>query len=291
MRLATFWFLAALCTAGAQQRPPIVGVAHISLKSNDMAAARQFYGHVLGFAEPFSLGTLTYFKVNDRQYIEVSPDLQSDTEDRLANIGFETTSVQQLRDYLAAKGIRVPDKIKPGRDGNLTLTVKDPDDHSVEFVEYVPGSLHSKKFGQFLPETRVSERIIHVGITVADKGAADRFYRDILGFREFWHGGMQDDRTDWVDMRVPEGTDWVEYMMNVRNPTPRVLGIMHHLALGVPDIQAGYRTVTDRGFKAEKPKVGRDGKWQLNLYDPNGTRAELMEPKPVEKPCCSPMLP
>jgi hypothetical protein len=27
----------------------------------------------------------------------------------------------------------------------------------------------------------------------------------------------------------------------------------------------------------------------LNLYDANLTRAELMEPKPVEKPCCSPM--
>ena len=33
-----------------------------------------------------------------------------------------------------------------------------------------------------------------------------------------------------------------------------------------------------------------DGKWQLNLYDPNLTRAELMEFKPVQKPCCSSML-
>jgi hypothetical protein len=48
--------------------------------------------------------------------------------------------------------------------------------------------------------------------------------------------------------------------------------------------------VTSRGLNAEKPKIGRDGKWQLNLYDPNGTRAELMEMKPVEKPCCSAML-
>jgi hypothetical protein len=39
----------------------------------------------------------------------------------------------------------------------------------------------------------------------------------------------------------------------------------------------------ERGLQPEKPKIGRDGKWQLNLYDPNGTRAELMEPKPVEK--------
>jgi len=43
----------------------------------------------------------------------------------------------------------------------------------------------------------------------------------------------------------------------------------------------------ERGLTPEKPKIGRDGKYQLNLYDPNLTRAELMEPKPVETPCCS----
>jgi hypothetical protein len=33
--------------------------------------------------------------------------------------------------------------------------------------------------------------------------------------------------------------------------------------------------------------MGRDGKWQANLYDPDGTRVELMEFQPVAKPCCS----
>jgi len=66
---------------------------------------------------------------------------------------------------------------------------------------------------------------------------------------------------------------------------------MHHLALGVRDIKEAYKTIVARGYKAEQPKIGRDGKWQLNLYDPNGTRAELMEPKPVQTPCCSPMSP
>ena len=26
------------------------------------------------------------------------------------------------------------------------------------------------------------------------------------------------------------------------------------------------------------PNVGRNGRWQLNLFDPDGTRIELMEP-------------
>ena len=92
-------------------------------------------------------------------------------------------------------------------------------------------------------------------------------------------------------MRVPDGTDWLEYMLNVHDPSPKTLGVMHHLALGVPSIEAGYKTVLARGLKPpQPPKIGRDGKWQLNLYDPNYTRAELMEPKPVQTPCCSPML-
>ena len=284
-------------STAAPKRPPIVGVAHIGLKTKDLEAARTFYGHYLGYQEPFTLDKasgglmLTYFKVNDHQYIEVFPELKSDTEDRLSHIALETTNAQQLRDYLASRGVKVPDTLKPGVDGNLSFMTKDPDGHNVEFVQYIPGSLHSRNFGKFLPATRISDRIIHVGVTVADRAAADHFYKDILECRDIWHGGMTDDRVDWVDMRVPDGTDWVEYMLNVHNPTPKTLGVMNHLALGVPSVEAGYKTLLQRDMKiAQGPKIGRDGKWQLNLYDPDLTRSELMEPKPVQTPCCSPIV-
>lgn len=291
--------LSALSASAQVKRPPIVGVAHIGLKTDDMAAARKFYTGVLGFQEPFSLnnpdGTLmlTYFKVNDHQYIEVFPTLKDPKEDRLSHISFETTDAEQLREYLASKGVQVPDKLEEDRlDHDRGFDVTDPDGHDVEFMEYVPGSLHEKAFGKFLPDTRISNRIIHVGVTVHDQAAADRFYKDILGFKEIWHGGMTDKETDWVDMRVPEGTDWLEYMLNVEHPDVRTLGVMHHMALGVPSVKAAYEIVSKRGYKSkEKPQIGRDGKWQYNLYDPNFTRVELMEPKPVKKPCCSPILP
>ena len=294
----------ALAAAGREpilaqtpQRPPILGVAHIGLKTKDIAAARGFYGHDLGFQEPFTLDKpagglmLTYFKVNDHQYIEVFPELKSAEEDRLSHIAFETANIQQLRDYLAAHGVKVPAALKPGLDGNVSMMLKDPDGHNVEFVQYMPGSLHSANFGKFLPPTRVSDHIIHVGVTVKDRAAADRFYKDVLGFREMWHGGMKDDQTDWVDMRVPDGSDWLEYMLKSANLTPKSRGVLNHLALGVPSVDAGYKGLVARGVQiSQPPKIGRDGKWQLNLYDPDLTRSELMEPKPVETPCCSPML-
>ena len=283
----------------APTRPKILGVAHIGLRTSDLAAARKFYTGMLGFAEPFSLdkpkdeGTgllLTYFKVNDHQYVEVFPTLTDPKQDRLSHISFETDNAEQLRACLSSKGVKVPEKLSPGLDGNLSFDVTDPDGHDVEFVQYMPGSLHERNFGKFLPATRISQRMIHLGVTVRDQAAADRFYKDILGFQEIWHGGMKDTETDWVDMRVPDGTDWLEYMLNVRNPDVRTLGVMHHFALGVPSVKQSYEILQKRGFHGDKPQIGRDGKWQLNLYDPDQTRVELMEPKPVEKPCCSPML-
>jgi hypothetical protein len=193
-----------------------------------------------------------------------------------------------LRAYLAAHEIAVPARLDHDADGNLSLMLTDPDGHHVEFVQYLKGSVQSRSFGKLMPETRVSKRIIHVGVTVKDRAAADRFYKDILGFKLTWYGGPTDDSIKWVDMRVPEGTDWLEYMLISSTPMPKQLGVLHHLALGVPAIQAGFKTVSSRGITPpQPPKIGRDGKWQLNLYDVNYTRTELMEPKPVETPCCS----
>jgi lactoylglutathione lyase len=277
--------------AGGPSRPPIVGVAHIRLKTDDLAAARKFYGQYLGYQDPFGLDSLAVFKVNDHQYIEVEPTLKQENEDRLVHIAFETSDAKQLRDYLAGKGVAVPGAVAPDHEGNLSFFIKDSEGHAVEFVQYMPGSLHSRNFGKALGAARVSERMIHVGYTIQDRAAADQLFRDILGFRLQWYGGMKDDVTDWVSMRVPDGKDWFEYMLNQPHPSPKTLGIMNHLGLGVPSAEQGYKTVVERGMNpTEKPKIGRDGKYQLNLYDPNFTRAELMEPKPVQAPCCSPIL-
>ena len=273
------------------QRPAILGVAHISLKTNNSDAASEFYGKYLGFAGiGVSPSHGSGFKVNDHQFIYVADTLMGD-EDRLDHIAFETTDARQLRSYLAEHGVRVPPTVEPDFDGDYSFMVQDPEGHHVEFVEYRKGSATTRTFGKNLPKSRISDRIIHCGFTIQDAAGADKFYTDILGFRNTWHGGMTDTKTDWVDMRVPDGPDWLEYMLNQPHPSVKTLGVMNHLALGVPDVQKAYQELQKRGLKMDAPpKIGRDGKWQLNLYDPNLTRAELMEPKPVQPPCCSPFL-
>jgi len=117
------------------------------------------------------------------------------------------------------------------------------------------------------------------------------FYLEVLGFRPYWHGGMKDNQTDWLSLQVPDRSDWLEYMLNQpAHPDLRLSGVMNHVSLGVADMKQAQAALESHGWKAqgeEHAQMGRDGKWQLNLYDPDRTRIELMEFKPAQKPCCS----
>ncbi len=286
----------AVHSQASLQRPPITGIAHVGFFVADIDKAQNFYGHVLGY-DHFSLDKptgglmLNYYKINDHQYVEIYPGLKGDDQDRLSHVAFETTDARGMRDYLASKGIKVPPALKPGLDKNLSFMVDDPEGRRIEFVQYMPGSLHELQFGKLMPDTRVSNHMIHTGFVVHDRAAEDKFYQDVLGFDVMWYGGMKEDEVKWVDMRVPNGDDWLEYMLGVEHPTPKARGVMNHFALGVKDINAPDKEVIARmSTPPEKPKIGRDGKWQLNLYDPDLTRVELMEFTPTQTPCCSPMM-
>ncbi|MGH9397384.1 MAG: VOC family protein, partial [Terriglobia bacterium] len=276
-------------------RPPILGIAHVALLTSDLSAARHFYGSVLGFDEAFDVKLpvshldVCFFKVNDHQYIEVYSEPTGPNEDSLLNIAFETTDAAAMRAYLARRGVHDMGNLEHFQDGDLGFSVTDPNAHDIQFVQYLPGSMTGRRKGQHLSPRRVSTEIIHAGLIVQNRAADDAFYKNILGFSVMWYGGKKDGETDWVDMRVPDGTNWLEYMLNVQDFSRRTLGVNHHLALGVPSIATAAKTVSARGYKPVKPQIGRDGKWQLNLYDPDRTRVELMEPKPVRTPCCSPM--
>jgi len=282
--------VAFVAAAIAQERPPITGVAHIALKVKDLNAARAFYGKYLGYGEIGAAGgqsEAAVFRVSSRQYVEVTPELKSETEDRLSHIAFVTSDVDRMRAYLKAKGLASQEarcRVPRGK----AIEIQDADGHCVQFVEYAGDEV--TKEAPITPG--ISPHIGHVGFTVSDREAADRLYRDILGLHEVWHGGMTDDGpTNWVAMRVPNGMDHLEYMLNVHNPSPRTLGVMNHLCLVVESVDASYQRLLKRERHiSDPPKIGRDGKWQLNLYDDDLTRTELMEPKAVRKPCCAPYL-
>ncbi len=180
------------------------------------------------------------------------------------------------------------DKVGKGRTGNKNFTIKDPDGHIVEIVEYQPDSWTAREAGKFQPATRISDRLLHAGIIVGPLERAMKFYRDMLGFQEFWRGssaGSQD--LSWVNMRVPDGQDYLEFMLYREPPTAARRGTMSHVCLMVPDVDKAVAVLESRPARkgyARKLEIhtGVNRKRQVNLYDPDGTRIELMEPNTID---------
>jgi catechol 2,3-dioxygenase-like lactoylglutathione lyase family enzyme len=285
--LAVVLACSSLVAKQAPVRPRILGIARIKIYSSDLPAAHAFYGQALDQSHDCNwCETLPNrdFLLSNLQRIVLTPMPSPAPVDLLEEVTFATDDVPALRRYLAANKIRVG---QTERDPDSYLRVTDPEGHNIGFVG--GSGLTDDMLLRFKKSIPYEPHIIHAGFVVRDRPATDHFYKDILGFRPYWHGGMKDDETSWVAMQVPEGTDWVEYMLNIPSTADHhTLGVMNHIALGVTDIQAAKAQLRKNGWKpGEEPKLGRDGKWQLNLYDPDDTRVEFMEFTPKEKPCCS----
>ena len=278
--------LATVSTAWEQPegpaRPLIAGVAHATIQVTDLARARTFYGGLLGYTEvgPANRPHVAVFAVNGRQRLIIRDGLSADRDDRFVNLAFETTDVAAMRVWLAARRVEAGEPSPDADAGGRRIEVTDPDGHPVQFVQRDRATASASITG----DARLSTRILHAGLTVKDGAAADRFYKDSLGFSETWRGGRPEGVINWINMRVPDGTDYLEYMLfPATPPTRRQLGSAHHVALLVPDIQQALETVRSR-TKADdpnnraNPSIGVNNRWQLNLFDPDGTRIELMEP-------------
>lgn len=274
-------------------RPPITGVSHIAVYSADLAKSEAFYVGQLGTMkgiDPENAAGVRYY-VSASQYIEVLPLPAQAGRNRLDHVAFATTDAGALRLYMASRGVTVPAKVSTGADGSRYFAVADPEGNRVEFVQ-APAVL------PVVPVNPLAGRIIHVGYIIHDRAKEDSFFRDVLGFRPYWYGGFEEDKPTWVSQQAPDGSDWIEYMIagapDGQGIPPEMsqatAGVLNHFSLGVSNIEAAYTLLWNENRltgQSEVPKIGRDAKWQLNLYDPDGTRAEIMELKAIGKPCCS----
>jgi len=279
IRIGAVVAIVPLLVQAAPPRPPVLGVAHVRLLASDLAKARQFYGGVLGLPEvPQSAGSVAIFRVNDRQHVIVRTPLPADRDDRFVDVAFETSDLGAMKRHLASKAIEARDANDAGEGQGQAIETEDADHHRVRLIQLTTGPLQDGG-----ADRRLSRRILHIGLTIRDAVAADRFYKDALGFSEIWRGGRPEGAINWINMRVPEGTDYLEYMLTAAEPNRRQLGTAHHIALLVPDIQAALEAVRARTTDADAnhravPQIGVNRRWQLNVYDPDGTRVEFMEP-------------
>lgn len=274
----------ALAAPDASVRPKILGIDHVAFYTTSPDGVAHLYHDELGLAaaQPLEPGEILRYWVG-KQWVAYSKAPDPSALSRLDHVAFATDDLAALKRYLAAKGVTATGSIQRRPDGSQSFRMKDPEGNSIEFVQRGKGNPPEDS-------AAVSRRLIHAGFLVHSREGEDAFYRDILGFHIYWYGGMQG-RTDWCAMRVPDGLDWLEYMLNVpAQPERRQVGVMDHVSLGVENMEQAAASMKSHGWQSsdrEQPKIGRDGKWQLNLYDPDQTRVELMEFRPAQKPCCS----
>jgi catechol 2,3-dioxygenase-like lactoylglutathione lyase family enzyme len=291
----------------APQRPAITGISHVGYFVSSLPRALDFWHGLLGFDESYVLdkpGTnqvsIAFIKINDHQHIELFNSPPTNPPNFMSHLCFTVSNVEQMRAYLRSKGIAVP----PGnghktRTGDYAFEIHDPDGTLIEFVQTLPTGWEAQAAGKFLPPTRISHAIYHVGFLVGNAEKSLHFYEDILGFKETWRGGRDPKVLSWINLRVPDGTDYIELMLYAK--LPAAYGTQNHTSLEVPNMEKAVAELESRpAYKAYgKPlevHVGVNGKRQVNLYDPDGTRVELMEPftasgKPVPSSTAPPPAP
>jgi catechol 2,3-dioxygenase-like lactoylglutathione lyase family enzyme len=275
--------LSCCCAWSQQARPAITGIAFVRFYSSDLNASDALYGKELGYAKVVGADGRVRYGVSESQWIELEKLPANPPASKMAEVAFTTRDVRGMKRFLAEHHVPVE-----AAQGKSAFTVRDPEGNLIGFVQQ--DAMRGKVK---LSARATSRRMIHTGFVVHDRAAEDAFYKDLLGFQLYWSGGMTGGHLDWVAMQVPDGTDWLEYMLN-RSPelTAKQLGVMNHISLGVAHMSDAIAALARNGCEGPQcrtSQMGKDGKVQLNVFDPDLTRIEFMEFAPSGETCCSPI--
>jgi len=283
----------ALPAQTAPERPHITGISHVGYFVSDLPKAIAFWHDLLGYDESYTLTKkdsedirIAFIKINDHQHIELFNEAPTRPPSMMSHLCFTVDDIEEMRIYLRSKGYKV--KLGDGgktRTGDYAFEIKDPNGMLIEFVQSLPDGLEMQAAGKFLPATRISPRIYHLGYMAGDAEKTTDFYK-MLGFTETWRGGANPKELSWINMKVPDGDDYIELMLYHSLPDAAKWGTKNHLSLVVPDIEKSVADLESRPAYKDYGKpltiaTGVNGKRQVNLYDPDGTRVEIMEPNTV----------
>jgi catechol 2,3-dioxygenase-like lactoylglutathione lyase family enzyme len=292
--VATSLCAASLSAQTSLQPPHITGIAHVDYFVTDMPKAIRFWHDFLGYEVADSSKNIAYVKINDHQFIELIHEQPPSPPGMMSGLCFSVDNIEAMRRYLRTKGHDIV-STKKMTDGDQGFQTRDSDGTLIGFEQATTDGLEARTVGKFLPATRISNAILHVGFIVGNTEKSVAFYRDILGFHETWRGSSNGTELSWINMQVPGDADYIELMLY--NKVPGNYGSSNHTSLVVPDMQQAVDTLKTRTVAAGYTRPleiheGKNHKRQVNLFDPDGTRVELMEPNTVDgKPAPSSTAP
>ena len=163
----------------------------------------------------------------------------------------------------------------------------------------MPGSQQGQLRGKLLDARRISTHLWHVGIYTEDRAASAPFYGEKLGLPR----GRDVGRGEYIETPSSDSnTETKHPRLDPNNPATRAqferesMGAVEHMALEVTDMKAMRDLVQDRGKYTDlwvRAHVGNNRHWLMHLFDPDGSRAEIMETavQPDSIPSLSVMLP
>ena len=123
----------------------------------------------------------------------------------------------------------------------------------------------------------------HVGIYTEDRAAVPAFYGEKIGLPR----GRDLGRGEYIETPASDRNTETKYPpLDPNIPSQQAqferesMGAVEHIALEVADMRESRDLVQERGKYTDlqvRTHVGNNRHWQLHIFDPDGSRAELME--------------
>jgi catechol 2,3-dioxygenase-like lactoylglutathione lyase family enzyme len=247
------------------QTPELAGIAHAAIRVADLDKSRDFY-EKLGFAEAFSMSrdgkpTQSFIKVNDRQFIELYPQMKPTDTVGFMHVCFESGDIEALNRTYLARGLS-PTAVRKAGAGNLLFTMAGPEQQNIEYTQYMPGSKHTNDKGLHLGAHRISEQIVAMGIEMQDPAAARTFYTEKLAFAPTT---TLEPSGIWLALPGPSGL-----RIEIIQHGP---GSVFQFFFGVPDLRRAAQQLKALHTPVKKYKS------MLSIQDPDGNRIIFVKAK------------
>ena len=234
---AAILLMAGLLAAPAPQpSPALTGIAHVALRVADLQKSREFY-QKLGFEQAFEFADpgkapVSYMKLNDRQFIELYQRADDSQPLGLMHVCYEAGDLNALHDFYVQRGVAAPE-VKKARAGNLLFSLHDPENQTLEFTQYMPGSLHFEDRGKHLGEKRISQHMLRATIPVKDLDAERLFYTSKLGFEETKAANA-------VRLKIPGSSgDEIELQAENKSALPHIIFVVGSVERASRELGAG----------------------------------------------------
>lgn len=236
------------------QSTALGGIAHVAFRVTDLEKSRDFY-RALGYEQAFEFAdggktSVSYVKVNDRQFIELYQRKDQSQPIGFLHICFEATDLETLARQYVARGLDASTPRK-ARAGNLLSGIHDPDGQLIEYTQYLPGSLHSEDAGEHLRGNRVSRHLLRVEMHTRNLAAVEAFYTDKLAFERV------SDRAR-ITLRLPGDSSEEIGLAASDTDNPGIV-------FEVPDVQQASEALRSRGLKVQEENE------TVSVTDPDDT--------------------